>query len=416
MKILFISQYFLPEMGAPALRTYELAKHWAASGHDVTVLAAFPHHPTGIVPEKYRGRFIFREEIDGIHLVRTYVYAVPNQGVFKRTLSYLSFMFSAILSVFFLKDKFEIVIATSPQFFVAIAGYVISKMKRLPFVLEIRDLWPESIQAVGAIHNRFVLRFLSGIANFLYQEAHKIVVVAKSSQQILIERGIPAGKIELIPNGVDLDRFGEPTLGDTLRDTYSLNDKFVVSYVGTHGMAHALHCVLDAANLLRDVNTIHFLFVGDGAKKEALITYSEQLSLSNVTFVGQQDMALVPSFLALSDVSLVSLSNTPLFASVLPSKMFEIMAARRPIIMCIPDGEASCLLEEAQAGLAVLAEDSELLKEAILKLYHHRELGQMLGENGYRYVLHYYQREILAQKYISCLQGLVEDQRISKSQ
>ena len=407
MKILFVSQYFIPEMGAPALRTYELAKTWVALGHDVTVLTAFPHHPTGVIPDAYRGRVMCREDMDGIRLLRTFVYAVPNQGVVRRSLSYLSFMISAVLGSFFLKRRAEVVVATSPQFFVAIAGYVISRLKRLPFVFEIRDLWPESFVAVGAIKNRLVIRLLERIAYFLYLKADKLVVVADSTRALLVKRGIDAHKIEMIPNGVDISRFDESACVDHLRKKHKLVGKFVVSYVGTHGMAHALQGVLDVASVLQHQKDIHFLFVGEGAEKQTLIAYRDALNLSNVTFLDQQEMACIPSFYFVSDVSLVSLRNAALFGSVLPSKMFEIMAAGCPVVMSIPEGEATALLDRAEAGVHVMPENREKLQDAILKLYEDGELRRRLGQNGRAYILAHHNRENLARCYLDCLESLI---------
>ena len=207
MRILFISQYFPPEMGAPATRTYELCKAWVQSGHDVTVLTAFPHHPTGIVPPDYRRKFFLRENVKGINLVRTYVYATANKGFLKRTLSYISFLLSAVFFFPLIKCNPQVVIATSPQFFVAIAGYILSRLKRWPFVFEVRDLWPESIVAVGALKNPWLIGVLNKISYFLYKRASLIVVVAESTREILAGRGISRDKIEVVPNGIDTDLF-----------------------------------------------------------------------------------------------------------------------------------------------------------------------------------------------------------------
>lgn len=394
-------------MGAPATRTYELARNWVKSRHTVTVLTAFPHHPTGVIPEAYRGKVFLREQVDGIRVVRSFVYATANKGFFKRTLSYISFMCSAVLFSPFVRGRFQVVVATSPQFFVAVAGYAISRLKRRPFVFEVRDLWPESIVAVGALKNAFLVRLLTRIAHFLYDRAALIVGVAESTRKILIERGIPPDKIEIIPNGIDPELFSCPAHGAEVRGRYGLGDRFVVSYVGTHGMAHALRRVLDAAHLLRDQPDIHFLFVGEGAEKEALVRYSETLALPNVTFVGQQGHSDIPAFLHASDVSLVSLRDTLLFSAVLPSKMFEIMGAGRPVILSVR-GEARALLEQANAGLAVEPERPEHLRDAILRLYRDRTLGRFFGENGRRFALAHHSRERLAQRYADILQRVAD--------
>jgi glycosyltransferase involved in cell wall biosynthesis len=407
LNILFISQYFPPEMGAPAARTYELAKHWVRSGHSVTVLTAFPHHPTGVIPKEYRKKIFLRERVEGIQVVRSFVYATANKGFLKRTLSYLSFMSSAILFSPLVKGPFQVVVATSPQFFVAVAGCFISRLKRRPFIFEVRDLWPESIVAVGALRNPAIIRLLTKIEFFLYTKASLIVGVAESTRRILVERGIPSSKIEIVPNGVDADLFSHPAEGMEVRRQHHIDGKFIVSYIGTHGMAHALHRVLDAANLLREEDDIHFLFVGEGAEKEDLVRYSAILALPNVTFLGQQDHEAIPAFLSASDVSLVSLRDAPLFSAVLPSKMFEIMGAGRPVILGVR-GEARELLERADAGLYVEPEDPQQLRDAILRLYRDEAMRRRLGENGRRFVLAHHSREHLAQRYADVLQTVAD--------
>jgi glycosyltransferase involved in cell wall biosynthesis len=289
---------------------------------------------------------------------------------------------------------------------VAVAGYAISRLKRRPFVFEVRDLWPESIVAVGALKNPFVIDLLTEIERFLYDRASLIVGVAESTRRILTERGISPDKIEIIPNGIDPELFRCPSGGMEIRKRYHLEDRFIVSYIGTHGMAHALHRVLDAAHLLRDEPGIHFLFVGEGAEKEDLVRYSESLALPNVTFVGQQEHSDIPAFLNASDVSLVPLRDASLFSAVLPSKMFEIMGAGRPVILGVR-GEARALLEKVEAGLCVGPEDPEQLRDAILKLHRDRDLGRRLGENGRRFVMAHHSRERLAGQYADALRRVV---------
>ena len=407
MRILFISQYFPPEMGAPATRTYQLCKAWVQSGHDVTVLTAFPHHPTGIVPPYYRRKFILREKVKSVSLVRTYVYATANKGFLKRTLSYISFMLSALFFSPFIMCNPQVVIATSPQFFVAIAGYLISRLKRRPFVFEVRDLWPESIVAVGALKNPWLIGVLSKIAHFLYVRASLIVAVAESTREILAARGIPRNKIEVVPNGIDTGLFSRQHDAESVRRRYGLDGKFVVSYIGTHGMAHALQSVLTAAVLLRQFEDIHFLFVGEGAEKDDLLRRRDVEGLENVTFLGQQDHEMVPLFLKASDVSLVPLRDEALFSAVLPSKIFEIMAASRPIILSVR-GEAKALVERAQAGLCIEPENPEMMKDAILKLCENRQLGKTLGRRGKRFVEAHYSRTELATRYAQVLRGVLK--------
>ena len=402
---MYISQYFPPEMGAPAARVYELSRAWAKKGHKVTVLTGFPHHPTGVIPQKYRGRVLMRESVDGISLLRTYVYATPNKAVAKRTLSFLSFMLSAVFFAPFLLRDPDLIIATSPQFFVAVAGFLISKMKHRPFIFEVRDLWPESIVAVGAIRNRRIISLLEKIEMFLYRKSAGVVGVADSTKEILVKRGISQEKIKIVKNGVDLNAFKPGPKENWVREKYGLREKFVVSYIGTIGMAHGLEVVLRAANELQDEDDIIFLFVGEGAEKDKLIQIKQDMSLKNVLFLNQQPRELIPDFLAASDVCLVHLKKAALFKAVLPSKVFEIMGAGRPIILGL-EGECESLIRSAGAGLFMEPENTDQLVQCIMRLHNDKRLRQDLGKSGRRYVEANFSRDELAAEYFSLLKKI----------
>ena len=266
MKILYISQYFPPEMGAPAARAAELSRHWAAAGHDVTVLTGFPNHPTGVVPPEYRARFrrlVAREQIHGVNLVRSWLLPFPNRKAYERMLNYTSFCFSAASTGLFLSRP-DVVIATSPQLLVALAGWWVARSKRVPFVFEVRDLWPESLAAVGAGDGKSLLhRTLAKIAGFLYRRADRIAVVTPAFEDHLVKHwSVPREKISVIENGVETDLFA-PQAASALRKELNVEGKFVVSYIGTMGMAHGLETILDAAAALRSTNPeIIFLVLG----------------------------------------------------------------------------------------------------------------------------------------------------------
>ena len=410
MRILYISQYFPPEMGAPAARVHELSRAWVALGHSVTVLTAFPHHPTGIIPEGYRGRRVMRERVDGIDVLRTWVYATANKGFLKRTLSYLSFMMSAIfLGIPMLSGRrWDVVVATSPQFFVAVAGCKIAAFLRAPFVFEVRDLWPASIEAVGALTHRGILNLLESVEMMLYRRARLIVAVADSTVEILSKRGIPRGKIAVVKNGVDLKRFHPASKAESVIGGYGLAGKFVCSYIGTIGMAHALEVVLDAAERTRDDDGVCYLLVGEGARREALEAEAKRRGLSNVIFAGQQPRERVVDFLSVSDAVLVHLKNAELFAHVIPSKIFEIMAAGTPIIMGV-GGEAGGIVAEAGAGIAVEPENSAQLVEAVRALKKDPARCEALGRAGRAYVEAHFDREKLARDYITLLKECAGD-------
>lgn len=402
MRILFISQYFPPEMGAPAARTYELARRWVQRGAEVTVVTAVPNHPTGVVPQAYRNGSLFEERIDGIRVLRTWIYAAANRGFWRRSLNYVSFLFSSLMFGVRHAGPADLVIATSPQFLVGIAGWIASRMRGVPFVFEVRDLWPDSIAAVGALREGIVLQVLRRIEMLLYREATLVVGVAHSTKTELVRRGVDPAKIVIIPNGADSQVFCELEKYNGIRENLGLGRKFVVSYVGTHGMAHGLETVLESADQLRGNEDIQFLFVGDGARREQLERLAEHKRLPNVRFVGVQPRERIPSYIATSDVSVVPLRRQPLFEKVLPSKIFEIMGCARPLILGV-EGEARAAVQDAQAGLCVRPEDPADLSAAILHLYHNPQRADRMGQNGREYVRQNFCRDKLAARYMDVL-------------
>ena len=410
LKILYISHYFPPEANAPAVRVSEMAQRWAESGADVTILTCFPNHPTGIIPKEYRGLLRSREKRGRINVVRTYVYAAANRGFLKRIMNFLSFMLSAIILGTPVIGKPDIIIATSPQFFVAVVGYVISRIKRCKFVFEIRDLWPEEIVAVGVLKNKLAIKILEAIEMFLYRQADQIVAVAEGTIEILKRRGIPASKMAFVPNGVDISLFNGCTGGDTVRDELGLTGKFVAGYIGTHGMAHRLSTVLEAAALLRERDNIRFLFVGDGAEKESLMRQAREMELNNVIFHPQTPRSRIVDFYAACDVCLVPLKKAELFTKNIPSKIYEIMASSRPIIIST-EGESRRLVELSGAGLGSPPEDQRGLAKKILCLSSDSDLCREMGQNGFAFVLANSSRNRLADSYLSLLQKTVGENK-----
>ena len=395
-------------MGAPSARVYELSRRWVENGDQITVLTSFPNHPTGIIPEEYRGYRYLEEIKDEIRVVRTYIFAAPNKGFFKRILSYVSFMCSSILQGTRKVGKQDIIIASSPQFFVGIAGYIISRLKGIPFVFEVRDLWPESIVQLGQLKNKLIIRFLEWIELMLYRKSIHIVGVADSTTDILKSRGIPQKKISIIKNGVDLNLFHGEGNKPELKEKNGYPDKFIVTYIGTLGLSHALDKVLDAADLLAEEKDILFLLVGEGAEKDSLIKKAKKQKLQNVQFINQIDKKKLPDYYSLSDVVLVTLKDLPLFRSVIPSKIFEIMAMSRPIIISV-EGESKRLVEEAKAGIFSKPENPEDLKEKILTLKNDPQLCEQLGRNGRAFVEKNFDRNRLADRYQKILHRLVHN-------
>jgi glycosyltransferase involved in cell wall biosynthesis len=396
-------------MGAPSARTFEHARHWVASGHDVTVITGFPNHPTGIMRPEYRGYFVKRENTEGIDLLRTWVYCAPNKGFFRRILNFLSFSFSSLVLGSLMTGRPDVVVGTSPQFFCAVAAYLLSVVKRAPFIFEVRDIWPQSAVELGALKNPLVIKILEAIELHLYRRAALIVVVAESTGPYLIGRGISSEKIVTVPNGIDPKYHASADIKpEQIRENLGMGDGFIVSYIGTHGMSHALDVVLRAAEKLKEDSKIHFLFVGEGAEKENLMRLATDLKLNNVTFINEQPREQLPAFYHASDVSIVPLRRLPIFEKVLPSKLFELMGAGCPMI-CSVEGEAAQLVRSAAAGLCIEPENAKALIEAINRLQSDAVLRKQLGLNGRQFVKTYYLRSKLAEKYINAIESVVDD-------
>jgi len=417
MRILFLSHYFPPEVNAPASRTFEHCREWARAGHDVTVVTCAPNHPQGRVYDGYRNRLLARENVDGINVIRIWTYVTANEGFLKRTLGYVSFMISAILLLPFF-GKADVVVTTSPQFFNGLAGFFVSRLKRIPWVLEIRDLWPDSIFAVGAIRNRHIIAMLSALERFAYRTASHIVVVTDSFKTHITKLGIPKGRITVIKNGVDLDLFSQPTDSDitqicnliSAQTGVSLQGKFVAAYVGTHGMAHRLETLMEAAKLCGDDDRIVFLMVGDGAERKKLLELREHMQLHNVLMLGQMPKSSMPAIWGITGASLVLLKRSELFKTVIPSKIFESMAMQKPIVLGV-EGEASALVSVAGAGICIEPENAQQLADALKQLCSDGDRYVQMAEAGAQFVRAHFDRRRLAQVYLDVLASQLGETR-----
>ncbi len=415
MKILYVSHYFPPEIGAPAGRVAGLARQWVREGHHVEVLTGFPHHPTGIIPPEYRAAFrrgYALETFHGVRVYRTWIYPAANRGKFRRSLNYLSFMLSAAVTGALRLARPDVVIATSPQLLCAGAGLLLSRRFGVPLVMEVRDLWPESLVAVGASGTRSALvHALERLARMLYRSAARIVTVTDAQRAAIASCGISPDRITTIPNGID-DEFIERAA----QAPPPAASQFVVTYIGTLGMAHHLETLLDAASLLRHEHDIRIQIVGEGARRHALEEHARALGLANVVFAGERPREEVPRWIAGSHACAVLLRKTDVFLTVVPSKMLEIMAAARPIILGV-GGEARALLERAGAGIAIEPENAEELAQTILDLRAKSQLRAALGESGRRFVDREFRRAALAQRYLALLSGLCapESQPVTNS-
>ncbi len=380
-------------------------------GHEATVLTGFPNHPTGVVPATWRSRLRrlrFTETVDGVRIARTWLWPLPNRKAHERILNYTSFCVSAALSGLGLARP-DVVIATSPQLLCALAGWWIARWKRVPFVFEVRDLWPESLAAVGASGEGSLLhRVLGAVAGFLYRHADRIVVVAPPFIDHLTRYwNVPARKISLIANGVETGLFRLDPAAAGLRAQLQLENRFLICYIGTLGNAHGLETLLEAAEELQTVlPEAMFLLIGDGAEKERIASLAAARKLTNVRFLDQQPRDRIPAYISAADVCLVMLRKSELFKTVIPTKLLEYMACERSSLVAV-DGQARQIVEESGAGVFVEPENSKALVQAAIALARQPERRKQMGANGREYVLQRYSREKTARDYIAVLETLL---------
>jgi glycosyltransferase involved in cell wall biosynthesis len=414
VKILYVSQYFPPEMGAPAARAAELSRHWARDGHQVTVLTGFPNHPTGIVPPEYRSRLwrlAMREQVDGVNVFRTWLWPLPNRKAHERMRNYGSFCLSAAGAGLF-AGRPDVVIATSPQLLVGLSGWWIARCKRSPLVFEVRDLWPESLAAVGMGSEGSLLhRSLGRIAAFLYHASSRVVVVTPAFADHLVQHWqVPREKIAIVENGVETGLFS-PQADGHVRKELGAEGKFVVCYIGTMGLAHGLDTLVQAAGRLQGTRPdILFLLVGEGADKERIRTLARSRGISNLRLLDQQPREKIPAYIRASDACVVMLKKTELFKTVIPTKMLEFMSCARPVILGV-DGQARKVMEQAQAGIFVEPENVGALIDAIVHLAADPNLRELLGRNGRRHILEHFSRRQTARTYIDVLESLLNRDR-----
>ena len=378
MHILFLTENYPPETNAAATRVSERAAYWIAAGHRVTVLTSAPNFPGGKLFPGWRNRWRQSEIRDGVRVVRVKTYIAANEGVVRRILDFQSFMVSAVLAGL-VEERPDLVVATSPQFFAAVGGWALAALRRVPFVFELGDLWPRSITAVGAMRDSAALRALERLELFLYRRAAAVVALTHAFKADLIQRGIPAAKIAVVINGVDLPRYAPRPRDTGLAAEWGLGDDFVVGYVGTHGMAHGLINVLEAADRLRDRPDLRFLLVGAGAERRMLVETAAARGLDRVVFGPPQPKEQMPAVWSLCDVALVHLKDSPAFAEVIPSKMFEAMAMGLPLLLVAPEGEASRLLAAEGVGRWVPAGDPDALAAAVRALADDQTTRQTLA-------------------------------------
>ena len=396
MKILFVTHYFPPEVNAPANRTYEHCRRWVQDGYDVTVITGVPNHPRGEIFEGYRNRWTQEEEVDGIRVIRTWMYLAPNSGFLKRVANYLLFALTSVVASFRV-DRPDIVIATSPQFFVGVAGAIISKLKRRPFVLEIRDLWPKSVVELGQLDEGPILSALEALEGWLYRSASGIVVNTRTFHDHITAHGVASRDIELVYNGIDPALFRPQPKNAELLKQHGLSEYFTVGYVGTLGLAHGLTLLIDVAEQLETRSELRFVMIGDGADREKLEADIARRGLDNVRLLGLQPRETMPDWIASIDLLVVMLRDLPVFETVIPSKIFEFLAQERPVILAAK-GEIRRMIEEAGGALVIDPEAQNQLISAIEEVLDHPDEARERAISGRLWVEHGFIRDDLARK------------------
>jgi len=405
MHILFLTDNFPPESNAPANRTFEHARQWVASGHRVTIITCAPNFPDGQLFEGYKNRWFQTEQMDGITVIRVWSFMTRNAGFVLRLLDFFSFMVSGFLGGLRVRDA-DIIIGTSPQFFTVCAAYCLAKVKQRPFVFEMRDIWPESLQAVGMSNAGLSVRLAAPLADYIYRRADHLIVVTHSFKVYLQDRGVSGERVTVIPNGVDPDMFFPIPADISLQQELQLEDKFVVGYLGTHGLAHGLESVVEAARLAGqtdDLTAVHFITVGAGAQFDRIKEIASDLD--NFTMIGQVSRADILRYWSLLDASLIHLKASLLFESVIPSKMFEAMAMGVPLLHGV-GGESADIVRTSRSGICFAAEQPEALLSAIRQISTEKDAYQQMKTSCLSSAQNY-NRASLANRMADCLQGVV---------
>ncbi|MEG2018306.1 MAG: glycosyltransferase family 4 protein [Clostridium sp.] len=397
MKILFLTQYCPPEVGAPQNRIFEFAKQLISFGHEVTILTAMPNYPRGEIFEEYRGKKIVTENLGGINIVRTGIYATKSKDFTKRLRNYLSFTWTSVAHGTRHIGKQDFIITESPPLFLGWSGYVLAKLKRAKFIFNVSDLWPESAVKLDVLHNEAMIKASTWLEEFCYKKAAAVTCQTQGIVDNIVKRGFDKRKIHLITNGVDTEFFKRENRSEEYRKSIGVKDKFAVVYAGIHGLAQGLEVVINTAEILRNEKQIQFIFIGEGPEKQMLMDMVKDKKLENVTFLPMQSKKDMPCIIASMDATVVPLKKLDLFKGALPSKMFEALAAELPIVLAV-EGEAEELIKNAKAGIVVEPENEKAIARAVLKLYEDRALREELGRNGRNYVKKYFSREAISRR------------------
>jgi glycosyltransferase involved in cell wall biosynthesis len=402
--VLLVHQAFAGLNEPGGTRHYEFARHCAAQGHEFTIIASNLSYLTGKSTIQKAG-LVEETDLDGVKVLRAYTYPSLHRSFLWRVVSFLSFMVMSVAASLRCSN-IDLVMGTSPPIFQAVSAWLISKLRRRPFLLEIRDLWPEFAIGMGVLHNPMLIRLSRWLERFLYARATHILVNSPAYRDYLVERGVSPEKITLIPNGVDTGMFDPLGRSDELRNSWGGDGKFLVTYAGALGMANDIPTLLRAAARLRNEADIHFLLLGDGKERLKLESMARELGLAKVAFAGAIPKALIPKALAASDVCIAILQDIPMFRTTYPNKVFDYMAAGRPTILVI-DGVIRKVVEAAGAGIYVPPGNDEALAEAIRELSRNQDKGRAMGQAAREYVVENFDRRKHADQFIELIKSVV---------
>ncbi|HMR68086.1 MAG TPA: glycosyltransferase family 4 protein [Anaerolineae bacterium] len=408
MKILLLSLYFTPDPAANSVIMTELAEELTQLGHQVTVIAAFPHYDTNQIWPTYRGQLVQKDEHQGIRVYRTYLYVPANKtNLLGRVLNYLSFnALSTLIGA--LAGQVDVILAPSPPLTIGLSAYLLSRLRRAPYIYNVQDIYPDVAIRLGVLTNPKVIRFFQALERFVYRHATAVSVLSEGFRQNLLGKGVPAEKVAIIPNFIDTTFMQPGPKDNAFARQHGLQDKVVVMYAGNVGLSQGLETLLQAAHHLQTLPDLRFLIVGNGAAKADLQAQAARLGLSNVIFLPFQPREQLPAMYATADISLVVLKQG-IGAESVPSKAYTILASGRPLIAAIDAGsETQRLIEAAGCGLWTPPEQIGALAEAICSLYHQPGLRDQLGRNGRAYVESYYTRQAVGRQYAALLESLVK--------
>lgn len=402
MRILLLTQYFPPEKGAAQVRLWELAKGLKNQGHQVTVVAAFPNHPTGIIPDEYKGKFFVREEMEGMTVLRTWIYPVRRGRFWLRLLNYFSFVFTSLYGIF-QSGKQDIIVVESPPLFIGFSARMASIAKKAPYIFNVSDLWPESAVQLGLVTNKHLIGMSEWLEKYFYRKAYKLSAQTRGIMEGLRKKGVKPQDILFLPNGVDTELFQPRERDRALEESLGLEGKFVVLYAGTMGYAHGIETALEAADILRDEEEIFFLFVGDGSERPRLEQIAREKNLPNVRFIDFQPLEVIPRYYSLSSINLSTLRRYKLSEGVRPSKVFPALASGQPLIY-VGEGEGADIVKESGGGIILEPENPELLARTILELKNNPETCREFARKGREYAVENYSWQSIIKNWLSQLQ------------